>query len=156
MFLYCLISFIVSLISSLELYLGLSKRLDKSLVCYRNFYMLSMKIKQYNFLEKTEKTEEQEKFLQECIKEYESYFKDSEVTKYVFQDQLISPHNIHVDHWYDTSCFGKHLETKKIKEMGINTEKEKEHTLFKSTSTNTECSETSIVILDEMKLQNKP
>jgi hypothetical protein len=52
----------VSLISSLEL-LGLSKRLDKSLICYRNFYMLSMKIKQYNFLEKVD---EPEKFLKEC------------------------------------------------------------------------------------------
>ena len=124
----CLISFMVSLISSLELYLGLTKRLDKSLLCYRNFYMLSMKIKQYNFLEKVN---EPEKFLQECIEEYESYFKESEVTRYGFKDQLISPHNIHLDHWYDTSCFGKQIkeiEMKEMKiktiEMGTNTEKE--------------------------------
>jgi hypothetical protein len=129
----CLISFMVSLISSLELYLGLSKRLDKSLICYRNFYMLSMKIKQYNFLEKVD---EPEKFLQECIEEYESYFKESEVTIYGFKDQLISPHNIHIDHWYDTSCFGKQKEIKKI-EMGTNTEKELPVT------------ETAIVISDE-------
>ena len=140
----CLISFMVSLISSLELYLGLSKRLDKSLLCYRNFYMLSMKIKQYNFLEKVN---EPEKFLQECIEEYESYFKESEVTIYGFKDQLISQHDIHIDHWYDTSCFGKQKEIKEIKEieikeiktteMGTNTEKENH------------VSETTIVICDE-------
>jgi hypothetical protein len=138
----CLISFMVSLISSLELYLGLTKRLDKSLLCYRNFYMLSMKIKQYNFLEKVE---EPEKFLQECIEEYESYFKESEVTRYGFHDQLISQHDIHIDHWYETSCFGKQkeietktkeIETKTI-EMGTNTEKENS------------VSETAIVICDE-------
>jgi hypothetical protein len=133
----CLISFMVSLISSLELYLGLTKRLDKSLLCYRNFYMLSMKIKQYIFLEKAE---EPEKFLQECIKEYESYFKESEVTKYVFQDELISQHNIHVDHWYDTSCFGKH------KEIEMKVKKVKE---TKETKEKLKGPETTIVIPDE-------
>jgi hypothetical protein len=104
--------------------------------------MLSMKIKQYNFLEKVE---EPEKFLQECIEEYESYFKESEVTRYGFHDQLISQHDIHIDHWYETSCFGKQkeietktkeIETKTI-EMGTNTEKENS------------VSETAIVICDE-------
>jgi hypothetical protein len=139
----CLISFMVSLISSLELYLGLTKRLDKSLICYRNFYMLSMKIKQYNFLEKVE---EPEKFLQECIEEYESYFKESEVTRYGFKDQLISPHNIHLDHWYDTSCFGKHIDIKEIEMKETKEIKKSKEFLLKTTGTNTERQETSIII----------
>jgi hypothetical protein len=106
--------------------------------------MLSMKIKQYNFLEKVN---EPEKFLQECIEEYESYFKESEVTIYGFKDQLISPHDIHIDHWYDTSCFGKQ---KEIKEKEQEQEQEiKEQVLLKSTGTNTERQETFIVIPDE-------
>jgi len=110
------------------------------LLCYRNFYMLSMKIKQYNFLEKVN---EPEKFLQECIEEYESYFKESEVTRYGFKDKLISPHNIHLDHWYDTSCFGKQIKEIEMKEMKIKTIE---------MGTNTEpkhVPETAIIISDE-------
>jgi len=143
----CLISFMVSLISSLELYLGLTKRLDKSLLCYRNFYMLSMKIKQYNFLEKVN---EPEKFLQECIEEYETYFKESEVTIYGFKDELISQHDIHIDHWYETSCFGKQKETKtkEIKEIEMTVKPLEIKTTEMGTNTEN-FSETAIVICDE-------
>jgi len=140
----CLISFMVSLISSLELYLGLSKRLDKSLLCYRNFYMLSMKIKQYNFLEKVN---EPEKFLKECIEEYESYFKESEVTIYGFKDELISQHSIHIDHWYETSCFGKQKEIEMTKTKEIEMTEIK--TIEMGTNTEPHVSESAIVICDE-------
>jgi hypothetical protein len=107
-----------------------------------------MKIKQYNFLEKVN---EPEKFLQECIEEYETYFKESEVTIYGFKDELISQHDIHIDHWYETSCCSKTKETK-IKEIEMTEVKPLEIREIKTTEMgiNTEnVSETAIVICDE-------
>ena len=91
----CLISFLVSLISSIELYLGINKRLDNALLCYRNFYTLSIKIKQSLLLDTYK-----EEFLQQCTEEYKTYFQDSEVTNYIFKDTLISPHYIVEENWY--------------------------------------------------------
>jgi len=85
----CLISFLVGLISSIELYLGLIKRLELSLTSYKAFYLLSIKIQHVLRIEKIKK-DDPIAFLTEVLTEYEELFKQSAVYEDKYNDYLIT------------------------------------------------------------------
>ena len=86
----CLLSFIVSLISSIELYLGLLKRIDTTLTSYKDFYLLSVKINNELRLESNHRTIDGHKFLLESLMHYRQLFMAAEVTWKSYNDALIT------------------------------------------------------------------
>ena len=86
----CVISFIVSLISSIELYLGLLKRIDTTLTSYKDFYLLSMKINNEVRLNPENRTVDGHKFLLECLLHYKQLFISAEVTWKNYDDLLVT------------------------------------------------------------------
>ena len=86
----CIISFIVSLISSIELYLGLLKRIDTTLTSYKDFYLLSVKINNEIRLNPENRTVDGNKFLLECLLHYKQLFMTAEVTWKSYDDLLIT------------------------------------------------------------------
>lgn len=86
----CVISFIVSLISSIELYLGLLKRIDTTLTSYKDFYLLSMKINNEVRLNPENRTVDGQKFLLECLLHYKQLFMTAEVTWKNYDDLLVT------------------------------------------------------------------
>jgi hypothetical protein len=73
----CLLSLTVSCIGSIELYLALQKKSDSELISYRSFYTLALKINTTLDLEKENRNQEGESFLQAMIAEYQSCFETS-------------------------------------------------------------------------------
>jgi hypothetical protein len=86
----CILSFMVSLISSIELYLGLLKRIDTTLTSYKDFYLLSVKINNEIRLKPEHRTVDGQKFLLECLLHYKQLFMTAEVTWKNYEDALIT------------------------------------------------------------------
>ena len=86
----CILSFVVSLISSIELYLGLLKRIDTTLTSYKDFYLLSVKINNEIRLKPEHRTIDGQKFLLECLLHYKQLFMTAEVTWKYYDDALIT------------------------------------------------------------------
>jgi len=86
----CILSFIVSVVQSIGLYLNIAKRIDTNMVCYRNFYLLSLKINNILSLKRNQRAENDgHRFLDECLSEYESIFNNMNITKDSIDDHLI-------------------------------------------------------------------
>ena len=73
----CLLSLIVSCISSIELYLSLQRRSDSELVSYRAFYNLSLKISTTLKLDREQRQGEGDQFLTQMISEYQACFENA-------------------------------------------------------------------------------
>jgi hypothetical protein len=85
----CIISFFVSLLSSIELYLGITKKIETALTSYRDFYLLSIKINNCLRLDRNHRSElDGRAFLTKCLTEYEQLFNNSNITPDKFEDQL--------------------------------------------------------------------
>jgi hypothetical protein len=88
----CIISLICSVIASIELYIGLQKRIEMELTSYRSYYMLSVKINNCLKLEREHRQETNGvQFLLEIENEYKSLFNDALVNKQQIEDKLIFP-----------------------------------------------------------------
>jgi len=86
----CLVSFAVSLISSVELYLGLQKKIETALSSYRDYYLLSVKINNCLRLDRDHRNENDARnFLIECLTQYEQLFGKSNITPDYFDDKLV-------------------------------------------------------------------
>jgi hypothetical protein len=86
----CLVSFTVSLISSVELYLGLQKKIETALSSYRDYYLLSVKINNCLRLDRDHRNENDARnFLTECLTQYEQLFGKSNITPECFDDKLV-------------------------------------------------------------------
>ena len=86
----CILSFFVSVIQSIGLYLNIAKRIDTNMVCYRNFYLLSLKINNILSLKRNQRAEHDgHRFLDECLAEYEGIFNIMNITKDPIDDKLI-------------------------------------------------------------------
>jgi hypothetical protein len=86
----CLVSFTVSLISSVELYLGLQKKIETALSSYRDYYLLSVKINNCLRLDRDHRNENDARnFLTECLTQYEQLFGKSNITPECFDDKLM-------------------------------------------------------------------
>jgi hypothetical protein len=87
----CLVSFSVSLISSIELYLGLQKKIETALSSYRDYYLLSVKINNCLRLDRDHRNENDARnFLTECLTEYEQLFEKSNITPDCYDDKLVN------------------------------------------------------------------
>ena len=73
----CLLSLIVSCISSIELYLSLQRRSDSELMSYRAFYNLSLKISTTLKLDREHRQNDGDQFLTQMIAEYQSCFENA-------------------------------------------------------------------------------
>jgi hypothetical protein len=87
----CMISFLVSMISSIEMYLGLTKRIDLANQTYRDFYLLALKINNILRLKREHRNElDGRSFLIEIVNSYEKIFQSSNIYSEIFEDRLIS------------------------------------------------------------------
>jgi len=85
----CFLSLICSIISSIELYLNISKRSDIELISYKNYYLLSIKINAVLKLNKENRVQDPKSFLAEIIHEYNSLFNESNVNGLGTLDKLL-------------------------------------------------------------------
>ena len=86
----CLISFICGIISSIELYLGLQKRIESEVIAYRAFYLLSVKIKNIMSLSPSNREIRPDVFIKEIEEEYKELFLNSNVISNKIKDRLLS------------------------------------------------------------------
>lgn len=85
----CLISFLVSSISSIELFLSIQRRSDQELMSYKQFYALSVKINTTLGLHKKHRQGEGDTFLTQILGEYNSLFENACVNGLGTNDKLI-------------------------------------------------------------------
>jgi len=85
----CLISFICGVISSVELYLGLTKKIESQVISYRSFYLLSIKINNNLKLKRDVRKQKGSEFLADTENEYIGLFRDSEINPTSFKDKLL-------------------------------------------------------------------
>ena len=88
----CILSLICSVIASIELYIGLQKRIETEIQSYRAYYMLSVKINNCLKLEREHRQETNGvHFLLEVENEYKALFNDALVHNEKIEDKLIFP-----------------------------------------------------------------
>ena len=86
----CLLSFFVSVLSSIELYLEINKKIETSYKSYQEFYLLSVNINNVLRVERQFRTENDgSSYLQECINSYEQLFQANTINEVRFDDKLI-------------------------------------------------------------------
>lgn len=85
----CLLSLIVSCISSIELYLSLQRRSDNELMSYRAFYGLSLKISTILKLDRDNRAGDGNSFLQAMIAEYQQCFESALANGLGEKDRLV-------------------------------------------------------------------
>lgn len=86
----CLLSLISAIICSIELYIGLQKRIENELFSYRNYYLLSVKINNCLKLDREHrKNLSGSDFLTEIETEYRQLFTDSLISNQTINDKLI-------------------------------------------------------------------
>lgn len=85
----CLISFLVSSISSVELFLSIQRRSDQELMSYKQFYALSVKINTTLLLDKRHRQGDGDTFLTQVLGEYNSLFESACVNGLGTDDKLI-------------------------------------------------------------------
>ena len=86
----CIISLISAIICSIELYIGLQKRIETELFSYRSYYLLSVKINNCLKLDREHrKNLSGSDFLTEIESEYKTLFTDSLISKETINDKLI-------------------------------------------------------------------
>jgi hypothetical protein len=87
----CLISLICGIISSIELYLGLQKKIENELLSYRDYYLLSIKINNCLKLKREHRSEPNgQLFLTDITNVYTGLFESSEIHAQNFKDRLMS------------------------------------------------------------------
>ena len=85
----CLLSFFVSVLSSVELYLELHKKAEIALNSYQEFYLLSININNVLRIERQFRVQSDgSAFLQECLATYERLFQANNVNEVLIDDQL--------------------------------------------------------------------
>lgn len=111
----CLVSFTVSLISSVELYLGLQKKIETALSSYRDYYLLSVKINNCLRLDRDHRNENDARsFLTECLTQYEQLFGKSNITPECFDDKLCGGYAPHTDTNQEVRNIGSAFEMPKL------------------------------------------
>jgi hypothetical protein len=96
----CIMSMVCSIITSIELYLNLQKRIEVELTSYRAYYMLSIKIANTLHLEREHRqVKDGTSFLLEVENEYRQLFNEANVHQQTLDDNLLkinSPLNLNV------------------------------------------------------------
>ena len=86
----CILAFICATIGSIELYLNINKKIEISLASFQSFYLLSIKINSTLKLDRDHRSiMDGQKFLADCLNEYESLFKANNVSPVNITDRLV-------------------------------------------------------------------
>ncbi len=85
----CLISLIISIIGSIELYLQINKNSDLEAKAYKDFYNLALKINTVLKLSPEHRQEDPKIFVNEMITQYENLFNESRVNGLEDLDKLV-------------------------------------------------------------------
>ena len=85
----CFLSLTCSIISSIELYLNISKRSDIELISYKKYYLLSVKITAVLKLNTENRTPSPKLFLSDIMNEYNTLFNESNVNGLGILDKLL-------------------------------------------------------------------
>jgi len=87
----CILAFICATIGSIELYLNITKKIEISLNSFQSFYLLSVKINSTLKLEREHRSVlDGQKFLSDCLNEYEQLFSQNNVSPINIRDKLVS------------------------------------------------------------------
>ena len=85
----CILGFVVATLGSIELYLGITRKVDISMASFQNFYLLSIKINNCLRLDRSHRNElNGRSFLTACLAEYEQIFQQSNITNDSYEDRL--------------------------------------------------------------------
>lgn len=85
----CILAFICATVGSVELYLNISKKIEISLSSFQSFYLLSIKINSTLKLERHHRSVlNGQKFLDDCLNEYEQLFLQNNVSPEIINDKL--------------------------------------------------------------------
>ena len=85
----CILAFFVATMGSIELYLGITKKMDIALNSYQSFYLLSVKINNCLRLERSHREQmDGRAFLVACLNEYEQLFTQNNITADKYEDKL--------------------------------------------------------------------
>jgi hypothetical protein len=86
----CFLSFVVATMGSIELYLGIARKIDVAYQSYQHFYLLSVRIQSCLKLEREHRNElDGKKFLCDALSEYETLFSQNNVTYDNYDDFLL-------------------------------------------------------------------
>jgi hypothetical protein len=87
----CLMSLTCATISAVELFLGINKKMEQSLMSYHGYKLLSIKLATQLRLDVQNRTEDGHEFLTEVLTEYKNLFESSNVLSKSFNDKLLKP-----------------------------------------------------------------
>ena len=87
----CLMSLTCATISAVELFLGINKKMEQSLMSYHGYKLLSIKLATQLRMEASNRTEDGHEFLTEVLTEYKNLFEGSNVLSKSFPDRLLKP-----------------------------------------------------------------
>jgi hypothetical protein len=85
----CLISLIISIIGSIELYLQINKKSESEEKAYRSFYLLTLEINTTLKLEPNHRDQDPQIFTNDIVNKYKNLFSESGVNG-LTNDQLIN------------------------------------------------------------------
>ena len=87
----CVLAFVCATIGSIELYLNISKKIEIALSSFQSFYLLSIKINSTLKLDREHRSIlDGQKFLSDCLNEYEQLFTNNNVSPVNIEDRLVA------------------------------------------------------------------
>lgn len=86
----CLLAFVCATIGSIELFLNINRKIEISLASFQSFYLLSIKINSTLKLDREHRSIlDGQKFLADCLNEYEQLFSQNNVSLVNINDRLV-------------------------------------------------------------------
>jgi len=87
----CFLSLACATISAVELFLGINKKMEQSLMSYHGYKLLNVKLSAQLLLNPVNRTEDGHEFLLSVMNEYKNLFENSNVLSKSFNDRLLRP-----------------------------------------------------------------
>ena len=87
----CLMSLLCATISAVELFLGINKKMEQSLMSYHGYKLLSIKLSTQLILRPEHRVEDGHEFLIGVMNEYKNLFESGNVLSKAFPDRLLHP-----------------------------------------------------------------
>jgi hypothetical protein len=87
----CFLSLLCAIISAVELFLGIHKKMEQSLVSYHGYKLLSIRIAAQRRLTPENRQEDGHVFLTSVLNEYRNLFEGSNVLRNQLVDRLLAP-----------------------------------------------------------------
>lgn len=85
----CILSLICAVITSTELYLGISNSMEKALISQRDFYLLAVEIYTILSLEREHRSVNAKKYLDASLSQYNKFIENGDVIRKKIKDTLV-------------------------------------------------------------------